>query len=1367
MLRAAVLVLLCLLPGVVVAQNADVLTGRVTGTDGEPVVGARVTVISVETEITRSVLTDRNGRYMINFPDGGGRYVLRISFIGMADVVRTVVREAEEELLLTNVTMQPQAIQLNAIEVTANRPPPGRGQAGEQTTELPQEVINRLPLPDLDPNTLALLAAGVVGTSADSLSGRMGFSVAGMSDLLNQIVLDGVILGEGGLSVPEEGVRRTQVTTSTFDASRGGFAGGQVSMTTARGNNRFGGSLSYRFDDDALQVRATPTVNAFTTHNIGGSVGGPLIRNKLFYNASFQMLKNVNHRFALSVDDPQVAQRSGVSPDSVGRFLDILGDQYGFSTLGQTGPYRQLSDDLRAQGRLDWNIMQGGGQSHTLSARFNLNINDQDSTRISILDLAAHGGESERNNRLGALTLSSRWGANWTNALNLSFSENWSDALPYLVLPEGRVRVTSDFEDGTRGTTSMVFGGNRSMPTESYNRDLQLSNDLSFLLPVGAQLHRLKLGGSMQKSRSIDRSTDNLYGSFTFNSLADFEANRPERYERSLSERQSRTGVLNTGLYFGDTWRISQPLELTLGLRWDRAELDQRPAYNPEIERIFGRRTDIDPVSTTFSPRIGFNYRLPRPTESSAVKSLSGGVGLFAGRAPTNIYSAAVRQTGLPNAEQRLICIGAAVPTPDWDLYLADPLGVPDACADGGPGVPDGQSSRAPTVTLIDPDQRMPASLRFDLGYRTVLPFNLNANVRYTYSRGLGLWGYYDLNLDESRAVQLGREQRPFFGDPGAIVEQTGAVSLASSRVHEEFGNVYDVRSDRASTAHQVSLSINGFLPARITLSANYTLGWARDQASGSFGGSTTAGNPNQVEWSTSNQDRRHTLNLTFAKAISDEIELTAMVRTSSGSPFTPIVNRDINGDGSRNDRAFVFDPATAGDTALVNGMDRLLGTVPGRIASCLKSQFGGIAERNSCRNGWSQNLDFRASFRPNLPTVQRRLTISLDARNALTGLDQLVNGKNNMRGWGEERRVESTLLEVQGFDRSTNTFLYSVNEAFGQSRRGQSAFTRPFSLTLSARLAVGGQAFQNNRGLGPPMAMGGFGGGRGGFGGGFGGFEGGRGNGPGGGFGGMADLLRGGANADPQALVGSILMNPVDSLIARKDSLGLNETQLARLGAISDSLNARFAVRRETLMKAASELAPLMQGNAGGMQANPQTVQRLRELQPQIEGARSESTLAMRQAQNELTAEQWQKVPARLRGTGGQGAGRGGFNAVGLLDRMLVNPLPVLLSLGETLKLTPDQVSSIQTVSRELDEKLAHRREELGKRFDNVQPGQQQGQVFQQIQPDIEAGRNEIRAALTQVEKLLTSEQWKQVPERIRNPFQNNGGPGGGRRGQ
>jgi hypothetical protein len=1365
-IRAVYVLLLLAAAAVPASAQQDILTGRVTQEDGKPVIGARVEVISAETEISRSVVTDGNGRYMIVFPDGGGRYVMRITYLGLADFVQAVVRNDTEELLLTNVTMRSQAITLDAISVTAQRPPPSQGNTGENSTALPQELLARLPLPDLDPATLALLAAGVVGTGADSLSGRMGFSVGGMSDLLNQITLDGVVLGsDGALGVPEEGVRRTQVTTSTFDASRGGFAGGQVSMQTARGNNRKGGALTYRFDDDALQMSSAASSNPFTRHNLGGSWGGPIVANKLFYNTSFQLSQNTNYRFALSPADPLAALRSGVATDSIQRFIGILQTGHGFEdVLSQTGAYSQPNADYRIQGRVDWNLLQRQGTSQTLSLSYNTNVNDQQNTRISTLDLTDHGGDSERNSQLARLSLASRWGTNWTNNLSLSFSENWSEQLPYDTLPEGRVRVTSEFEDGTRATNTLVFGGNRSMPTEAYSRDIQLSDDLSFLLPVGAQIHRLKVGGNLQLNKDVSRSTNNLFGSFTFASLDDFAANRPESYTRALQERNSRTGAFNGGVYIGDTWRVSMPLEVTLGLRYDYSKLDQKPEYNPLIEQVFGRRTDITPDAWSLSPRVGFNYRLNQ--QGQAAKTISGGIGMFAGRSPISVYSTAVRQTGLPGAEQTLTCIGDATPVPDWDLYASNPGAVPQSCLDGSPGLPDPFSQRAPTVTLIDPDQALPSSVRADIGYRTQLPKGFTGNFRYTYSLGMGLWGYRDLNLNEAQTFTLAGENRTFFGDPSAIVPESGASSMVRSRNDARFGNVWDVVSDLESKAHQVTAQVSGMLPPKLFMNLNYTLGFAEDQGSGSFGQATTAGNPNVSEWATSSNDRRHTLNMQLSYAAASWLEVSANARLSSGTPFTPMVNRDVNGDGVRNDRAFVFDPATA-DANIAAGMARLLATVPDGVRDCLQSQAGRIAERNSCRNSWTESLDMRLSLRPNLPTLERRLTLSLDTRNMLTGLDEIVNGRNSMKGWGEGARADGNLLEVQAFDAASNRYIYQVNEGFGQTNRGPNSFRAPFSLTLSGRIAIGGQPQMNNRAFGqggfPGMGgfggggMGGPGGGRGDFGGGPGGFPGGA-----GGIGEMMALFRGGVtNVD--SLLATQLANPLAALPAMKDSLSLTESQLAAVTKISTDLDAQLVARRDTLKPVIETM--MRSGMQGG--GNPQQLlqQVQLQIQPHLDGARRETGDAARLVQRELSAEQWAKVPAPVRAAAAPQQQRGAFNAVGMLDRMLANPLPVLLELKTQLAMTPEQVTQVEKISNDLQVRLAQRREELGRRFDNVQ-GQQQMQVFQQLQPEIERTRREVTDALAAVQKILNATQWGQVPEQVRNPFtqqQQRGGRGPG----
>jgi len=1348
------IVFVCLLwPATVAAQQPDVLTGRVTDPAGQPIMGARVEALSVQTELSTSVVTGRDGRYLMLFPDGGGLYVLRVSFIGMGDDVRPVVRAASEEILVTDVGLAPEAISLDQITVSVLAAV--EGEPGAETIVLSQDVLNRLPLPDLEPETVALLSAGVIGTEVDTLSGRMGFSVGGMSDALNQVTLDGVVLdGDMQMGLPEEGVRLVQVTTNTFDASRGGFAGGQVSMTSARGNNQASGSLSYRLDSHGLQLRAMPTANPFTRHNLGGSWSGPMVENRLFYNASFQLTRNDTQRFALAAGDPLAAQRSGVSADSIARFMSILEGYDAFPVDGQTGAYSQLSSDLRLQGRIDWNIAQDSERTHSLSVRVNTNINAQDSTRISSLDLLQHGGETGRDTRQLSLNLSSRFGRNWTNALSLSYSDNSSDAVAYIEIPEGQVRVTSEFDDGTRGSRNVIFGGNRNMPSEASGRTLAFSEELSLVLPIAGQVHRVKVGGSWDANRSLNRSTANLFGSFRYMSLGDFEANRPDRFERTLTEREEESGRISTGLFFSDTWRLSQPLELTLGLRWDYSRLRQRPDYNPAIEEVFGLRTDITPSSAAWSPRLGFSYTLPQ-ARGSGRRSLTGGIGYFAGRAPTNIFSAAVRQTGLPNAELTLICIGDAVPTPDWDLYREQPDAVPSACADGEGGTPS-QSTRAPSVTVVRPDQPLPGSIRLDLGYRTPLPLGLNGNFRYQYSLGRGLWGYRDLNLDESHTTRIGAEERLFFGDPAAIARRSGAVSLASSRLDPAFANVYEVASGLRSVAHQFSAQLSGTLPPRVRTNLNYTLAFGRDQGSGSLQGVTTAGNPNEVEWAGSNT-RRHNLNVTLTLPLTPSVEVSANSRIQSGAPFTPLVNRDVNGDGLRNDRAFVFDPHVVQDSALANGMTRLLAGLPGGVRSCIASQIGTVARRNSCTGGWTQTLNVSANFRPMLPTLQRRLTITANLQNVLTGLDYALHGSSGMKGWGEGQRPNANLLEVRGFDAQANGFIYEVNEGFGQDNRGPEAFRNAFALTLSARMTLGGNPAQASRGFINTPA-----GGRGGA----------AGAGPSGGAAAavqgfplpaLVAILRAqqAEEMDADSVVATLLANPLARVLSLADTLDLSEEQTAALLEGSATLQTLLDARTEPLTEGLWAIGPLILDGSSGFFGPQSEVQQLFEgtVRPQVDGAREERTAALRSAQEQLSPDQWARLPAELRSLVAEGAGAGratqpqAFSALGTLDRMLANPLLVLLDLKDILRFTQEQVGAIERASTALQEKLNARRETLGSRFDGVAPADQ-ARVFQEIQPGIEEGRGEIRAALREAEAILTAEQWGQVPAAVRDPF-------------
>ena len=103
-----------------------------------------------------------------------------------------------------------------------------------------------------------------------------------------------------------------------------------------------------------------------------------------------------------------------------------------------------------------------------------------------------------------------------------------NDASPFLYLPEGRVRVSSLLADGATGISTLTFGGNGGLPTESHSRAIELSDEVSLFRAGSA--HRLKLGMLLNIGAFDQQQTTNQFGSFTFNSLADFAANVLDEY---------------------------------------------------------------------------------------------------------------------------------------------------------------------------------------------------------------------------------------------------------------------------------------------------------------------------------------------------------------------------------------------------------------------------------------------------------------------------------------------------------------------------------------------------------------------------------------------------------------------------------------------------------------------------------------------------------------------------------------------------------------------------------------------------------------------------------------------------------------------
>ena len=1196
-----------------VGETTEIIRGRVTDPDGRPVVGASVIVTSVEANINRRATTDENGRYTVLFRDGGGRYQITVSFLGFAPRTFSLARQADEDVLVGNAQLSVEAIAIQGIEVRAQRPAPGRGETAQQGRDLPDQLVQRLPLDNFDPTTLAGLAPGVVTTPGDSLDIRGGFSVAGQREALNQVTLDGgsfnSVLGGGGgspLSVPQEGVRRTQVVTNTFDVARGQFSGGQVAMTTRGGSNRLSGSMSWNLRDPALQAGDNNlTGNAYTQNRFSGGLGGSIVRDELFYNISLTLQRRSDDLFALQADDPLATERLGTNADSIARFLDIIENRYGVPTLGETGPYERIGDAASILGRMDWNI----SERHSLMVRANTSLYQQDNARIGLLELRQNGGEVDTDGWGGMVSLTSRFGQGLINDFRLSFNRDSREQIPFARIPEGRVRVTSILDDGTAAVSSLVFGGERSMPVNANEMTNELMNELSFLY---GDTHRLKLGLLLNQSEFTQINTNNVFGSFSFNSLNDFDAQQAAAFTRTLAPRTNDGGGINAALYAGDTWRPTQKLQFTYGVRLEGSRFDGPKTYNAVVDSAFDRRTDDIPSELHLSPRAGFSWRLSE--DGAPLRLVRGGAGEFRGRAPFSLFASAADQSGLLNSERQLFCIGESVPIPDWAAYLESEAAIPTACGDGA--VPGPLTRSAPNVTVFAPEFGAPRSWRASLGYQHQIAGTLQLSMDAMYTRGVGLYGVRDMNLDETRTTTLGGEDRLFFGDPRLVVApETGETTPAGSRINPRFTHVFEVDSHLESSTAQVTAAVSGILPPRIMFQASWTLMRARDESSFSccspsqgFAQPTTAANPNVTDWATSNLDRRHVLTGIFGYNVNRYADITLVNRLMSGQPFTPMVGGDVNGDGVRNDRAFIFS-ATAADTGVANGMGRLLASAPRNVRECLQEQTNVIAGRNTCRGDWYYSLDGRINVRPATTGTASRVNISLDLSNLLAGFDQLLHGSDDLRGWGQMARADGTLLYPRGFDPASQTFRYVVNEQFGRSRTQRFGFGQPFQAQLQVRINVGAQS-----GGGSMGAIAGRGG-------------------PSGGGGARSGAREGGFQRgsegqrfDPSAMIERLIANnPIALMLELRDTLGLSPAQVTQLEATSDSLKARvdpLVTEARKKLASVSEPGPEM----------------FREISPLLQQGRQELQKAMQEAQKIMTPEQWRRLPENVRNAGRQG---------------------------------------------------------------------------------------------------------------------------------
>jgi hypothetical protein len=1046
--------------GPAAAQDAsDIIRGRVVGPDKQPIENVTVTATSLVTQTSRTARTNKDGRYTIVFNGGGGDYMMSFAAIGLQPTRFEVKREVDEDVLVADATLTKQPVLLDAVRVVGGRERPDRN-GNQPEIGAREQTVNTAGIPIDKLGDLAAMVATLPGITlipgADG--GPSGFSVLGLGVDQNNITLNG--LNFGGTDLPRDATTQTRVTTSSFDPSRGGFSGAQIALRTNSGTNYVTRSLRQTVDAPSLQYTdqvGRQLGQQFTNLQLSGSMSGPISYDKAFYNFSYQLGRRTSDLQTLLNTDPAALQSIGISHDSVFSLVSALGAA-GIPVSAAGIPSGRLTQNGSFLTNFDFS--PSGTHSFTITA--NGRWNGSGGANLSTTAVPAHGGESNSYGGTLQARHSSYFGSGFLDETNVSVSNSVTNSDPYVVLPDGRVRVTSSLLDGTSGVSMLSIGGNSTLPRRQNSVSAQISNQLSWISLDNK--HRFKFATDARYNRYEQDNTTNRLGTYTYNSLADFEAGIPASFTRRLQPRTREGDDLGFSASLGDSYRRTPRLQFTYGLRADISRFQGQPRFNAAVDSVFGVRNDNVPRGVYLSPRLGFSWTYGMAPQIGGFEGaqrgsrgqLSGGIGQFQNIPSSNLIAAAVDNTGLPDAAQQLSCVGTAVPIPDWAQYLTNPGMIPTTCVGGTSGT---FASGVPNVSLFDAGYTPQRSWRANLNWNApILNNRFRTSVNTTYSLNLEQQGTVDLNFSRVQRFALANEGgRPVFVNPTSIVATTGSIVSRDARVTQLFSQVTDYKSDLRSRSGQVQVSIS---PVRFNSSLQWNAAyvWQRvvDMTRG-FGGGNTAGDPYLTTWGRASSDARHQITLSTNYTFRNAVSFSVFGRMASGNPFTPVVSGDVNGDGyGNNDRAYIFSPAATADANVAAAMSNLVNNAPSSVKACLTKQLGNIAGRNSCEGPWSTSMSARVAITPGAGKLPDRATISLGIANPLTGIDALLHGSGNLHGWGQGQFVDPTLLYVRGFDATTQQYKYEVNPRFGANRQANSVNRAPMQLTLDVRLDVG-----------------------------------------------------------------------------------------------------------------------------------------------------------------------------------------------------------------------------------------------------------------------------------------------------------------------
>jgi len=898
--------------GLASAQATSTFNGRVLD-QGEAVLpGVTVTAVNTSTGVARTTVTNSEGVY--NMPGlEPGVYDVRTDLTGFASAVRQRVTLAVNTTLTLDFKLALTGVQ-ETINVTGDAPLIEVTQSKVASTIETKELQN-LPMITRSVNgMLELLPGATPMAPIDRTKQSVGnVSFGGASGTNISASLDGADNRDnrnGGtlMNFTLESLEQFQLAQSQFSASDGRTSGVAISMITKSGTNVFHGSGFLFGRDKALSAkdyfskRDGLEKNPFSRQQWGASLGGPLLRNRMFFFGAFEY---VNEDTSIPVDNRRfdefevlvnAANRGLIPAGLVNADHPRSGPTPSHLTMYSMKTNLQINNNHSLMARYAGQVDTRWAVTFTSP---NNDLREPEDSYQHFWSMVVQHGWVLGSRGLNQITAHMNHNDRLSDLRSAVTGEHYSRDFPRVHFFPPRLSFP------TVNTGAGGAGGSRTDTNVEQIRD-----DVSLLTGT----HALKFGANFNYLPRLGiLNANEHFATLTFFDDPSVILGNSARYPQGFqtpgivrtwqqanggavngagSWAESRKNVRQFMTWFQDDWRATPRLTLNMGIRYDLdinmldQEHNDANATALALQAIgnpYGRmpatpRTDI-------SPRVGFAYDL----SGDGRRVLRGGYGLYFDQINQNAISDSSPQNWRPlNALAVLTNTSIGVGQLATYRFGIDPI----------PAQPVEGNSLPPNSTgvWIGPDIVDPRQHHAHIGYAHELATNTMASVDFTHEAGTKQLIGLNLNPIVNGARLLAPDFRRVFGRPDVLSGINVKTSIGKSQVD------------------LLTFKFQRRLP-RATISAHYTLGWAY-----AYGGSIAARGGGGIgqdaldplgpgEWGPTGQDERHRVVTTGVFELPKGIQLSPVFQAASARPYNLTAGADLNADGNNNDR--YIDPAT------------------------------------------------------------------------------------------------------------------------------------------------------------------------------------------------------------------------------------------------------------------------------------------------------------------------------------------------------------------------------------------------------------------------------------------------------------------------